>query len=129
MKDKKSRKADLENKKGLFFFIGLVIAMGSILYAFEWKSQTEGVVDLGITSFEPDESVYIPPTPKEKMEVPKPKIEAQLIELVKNDDVIDTELDVISSEASDEMMIDFDQFIFQPKENKHKRWSNNDNNG
>ena len=121
MKDKKSRKANLENKKGMFFLIGLVIAMGSVLYAFEWKSQTKGIVDLGFTSFEPDESVYIPPTPKEKMEAPKPKVEAQLIELVNNDDVIDTELDVISSEASDEMMIDFDQFIFQPKENKHDK--------
>lgn len=121
MKDKKSRKANLENKKGMFFLFGLVIALGSVLYAFEWKSQTESVIDLGFTSFDPDEIIYIPPVYKEKKEIPKPKVEARLIELVENDAVIETELDVINSEAGIETMIDFDQFIYLSKKSKHDK--------
>lgn len=121
MKDKKNRKANLENKKGMFFLFGLVIALGSVLYAFEWKSQTESVIDLGFTSFDPDEIIYIPPIYKEKKEIPKLKVEAQLIELVENDAVIETELDVINSEAGIETMIDFDQFIYLSKESKHDK--------
>lgn len=121
MKSKKSRNANLENKKGMFFLIGLVVALGSVLCAFEWKSQTEGVVDLGTASFEPDETIFIPKIPKEKMEVPKPKIEAQLIELVNNDAVIETELEVVNSEASDGLMIDFDRLIFQAKESDYDK--------
>jgi len=38
MELKKSEKADLESKKGVFFQIGLIFAMAAILVAFEWKS-------------------------------------------------------------------------------------------
>jgi periplasmic protein TonB len=38
MELKKSKKADLRDKRGLFFGIGLVIALSSLLMAFEWKS-------------------------------------------------------------------------------------------
>ncbi len=38
MELKKSEKADLETKKGIFFQLGLVFAMAVMLVAFEWKS-------------------------------------------------------------------------------------------
>jgi len=38
MELKKSEKADLESKKGVFFQIGLIFAMAVMLVAFEWKS-------------------------------------------------------------------------------------------
>lgn len=38
MELKKSEKADLESRKGIFFQIGLIFAMAVILAAFEWKS-------------------------------------------------------------------------------------------
>ena len=38
MELKKSEKADLEPRKGIFFQIGLIFAMAVILVAFEWKS-------------------------------------------------------------------------------------------
>jgi protein TonB len=38
MELKKSEKADLESKKGIFFQIGLIFAMSVMLVAFEWKS-------------------------------------------------------------------------------------------
>jgi protein TonB len=41
MEPKKSPKADLEKKRGLFLQIGLVVAMAVTLVAFEWKSYDE----------------------------------------------------------------------------------------
>lgn len=38
MELKKSEKADLESKKGIFFQIGLIFSMAVMLVAFEWKS-------------------------------------------------------------------------------------------
>ena len=37
MEVKKSSKANLENKKGIFFEIGLITALACIFLAFEWK--------------------------------------------------------------------------------------------
>ena len=45
MEAKKSRKADLENKKAIFFQIGLVVALGLTLLAFEWKSYDNNTED------------------------------------------------------------------------------------
>ncbi|MCK7535288.1 MAG: hypothetical protein MZV63_32030 [Marinilabiliales bacterium] len=38
MELKKSEKADLESRRGIFFQTGLIFAMAVILVAFEWKS-------------------------------------------------------------------------------------------
>ena len=38
MELKKSKKADLESKKGIFFQIGLIFSLAVMLVAFEWKS-------------------------------------------------------------------------------------------
>lgn len=35
---KKTEKANLENKKGIFFEIGLILSLTLVLFAFEWKS-------------------------------------------------------------------------------------------
>ncbi len=35
---KKTKKANLENKKGIFFEIGLILSLALVLFAFEWKS-------------------------------------------------------------------------------------------
>ena len=43
MEVKKSPKADLEGKKGIFFEIGLTLALAVLLFAFEWKSSTAEV--------------------------------------------------------------------------------------
>lgn len=120
MKNKKSDKANLENKKGIFFLIGLVISLGTILLAFEWKSKPKAVVDLGSSTFVPDEFVYIPPTPHEKKELPPQKIEVPFFELVDNHSEIDNELDAFNSEVTDETFLDFNPIVFQKKENKNE---------
>ena len=44
METKKTKKADISRKKGIYFNLGLVIAMAFIISAFEWKSYGDIVV-------------------------------------------------------------------------------------
>jgi len=44
MEVKKSPKADLEGKKTIFLEIGFVIALGILLSAFNWKTNTKGLL-------------------------------------------------------------------------------------
>lgn len=121
MKNKKSEKANLENKKGMFFLIGLVVALGTVLLAFEWKTEPNAAIDLGNATFTPAEFVYIPPTPNEKKEIPIQKIEVPFFELVDNESDVETDMDVFDSEANDDTFIDFNSVIFQKKENKNDK--------
>ena len=47
MQNRKTFLADLENKKGLFLQIGLVLALASVWTAFEWKTYQNGPGSLG----------------------------------------------------------------------------------
>ncbi len=46
MEKKKTKKADLENKKFIFVQIGLIIALGLVLLAFEWKTYEKKKVEV-----------------------------------------------------------------------------------
>ena len=62
MEIKKSPKADLEGKKGVFFEIGLTLALAVLLFAFEWKSSTEQVTPFQTPAEEQIEDEIIPIT-------------------------------------------------------------------
>lgn len=68
MEAKKTAKADLENKKGLFFSISLLLSMGLVIMAFEWK-QSEDKKDVVVTTTRDifEETIEVPPT-----EIPPP---------------------------------------------------------
>ncbi len=90
MKSKKSPKADLEPKRGLFLEIGFVLALVLVLAAFEWSSDDVITGDLGSLSNEEDPMEMIaitkeePPPPKQ--EPPKQEPEKILLELKVVDD-------------------------------------------
>ena len=68
MEKKKNKKADLENKKGLFLQIGLVMALAGVLTAFEWRTyDSDNPLDLGRVTENFDEDLIIqtvqPPPP------------------------------------------------------------------
>lgn len=44
METKKSKRTDLESKKSIFFQIGLIVALGLTLVAFEWESPVKQIV-------------------------------------------------------------------------------------
>lgn len=78
---KKSKKANIERKKGLFFYAGLLISGALTLVAFEWTTfhAKDKIVYDDHEEFK-DEVILIMPNFKEeaKMEKPKPKEEKQI---------------------------------------------------
>ncbi|MBK3517403.1 energy transducer TonB [Carboxylicivirga marina] len=106
MKVKKHRHADLENKRSIFFQIGLIVALGASLAAFEWGS------DSNILAQPIDEDPYvedvemIPIThPEEpKTALPKP-IPLEKIIIVDNTTPVVDDLPDFSSEDTGEPVL------------------------
>lgn len=112
IENKKTEKANLENKKSIFFLIGLVLALGSVLCAFEWKTQESNeMMDFGISGVASEDFVFIPRTQAEKIELPKPIVKVDLFDIVDNQTEVDESIEVFSSEAEDVIEIDFTNLI------------------
>lgn len=101
MELKKSEKADLESRKGIYFQIGLIFAMAVMLVAFEWKSydsQDLNTYTNQQTNSEVEELVQITQqnTPPPPPAPPPPSIVLNIVENTAqiNDDIsIDAEAD------------------------------------
>ena len=97
MEVKKSQKADLEGKKGVFFEIGLTLALAILLFAFEWKSSSEEVSQFQTVAEEQIEEEIIPIT-QQMLKPPPPPPPApkltDLIDIVEDDTQIDEELEI-----------------------------------
>lgn len=75
MVPKKTSKADLENKRSIFFEVGLAVALLLVLLAFEWKStQSIDVKVLSTTTLQPEFDLLPSPVDPEKNK-PAPPIE------------------------------------------------------
>ncbi len=72
MEAKKTPKADLENKKILFTEIGLAVALGITLAAFEWTSQDVTIQNLEVQQEEVVEEEMIPVTTQDQVKPPPP---------------------------------------------------------
>lgn len=117
IENKKSEKASLENKRNTFFLIGLVVALSLVLFAFEWKSnESEPVVDFGTAEFGPTDFIFIPPTPAEKRELPKPVIKVPIFVVVDDEADVNEEFDLMSTEPDEEPLIDYNSFVFQSED-------------
>lgn len=107
MELKKSPKADLENKKNVYFMIGLVVALGIILLAFEWTTQPSKADSLGSINALDVEEEIIPITREQEIKPPPPPPPPKVVEVLNivDDDVeIDDELH-IDTEADDKTLI------------------------
>lgn len=105
MEIKKSQKADLEGKKGIFFEIGLTLALAILLFAFEWKSSTEEVNQFQTVAEEQIEEEIIPIT-QQMLKPPPPPPPApkltDLIDIVEDDTNIDEQLEIQDAEDTSE---------------------------
>ena len=105
MEVKKAPKADLEGKKTLFFEIGLVLALGILLYAFTWKTETAQTKEMDTNTQMQVEEEVIPitqqNTPPPPPPPPAPKL-TDLIDIVENDQDIDDELEITDAEDQTE---------------------------
>jgi len=100
MELKKSKKANLENKKLLFTEIGLVISLGICLGAFEYGTRDKAVATLvdDTVAAEEEEIISIP------QETPPPPPEAPKIPILSdNIDIVDDEIEV-----DDNMLMNLD---------------------
>ena len=106
MRTKKSKKANLERKRFLFFEIGLLLALAIVFSSFELgKTETNGV-NYGIVSWDPDVDpdiliTYPPeiPEPVKPEEVKKPEIPEKLI--IVPDDAKEDDIDPGTEDLGD----------------------------
>ena len=109
MELKKSTKADLESKKNVFFMLGLVVALGVTLLAFEWTTKPSKADDLGQIQVQAAEEELIPITREQEVKPPPPPPPPKVVEVLNivDDDVeIEDELEIEDTEADDETVID-----------------------
>ena len=107
MKTKKQNRVNLDKKRNLFFLIGLTIALGVSLMAFEWKTDTKTRLTLD-ANWNLDEVEMLPIT--RPPEPPKPKIVKKIhlvdLKVVKDDEPDVPDLDVFNTEFTDEPLLD-----------------------
>ncbi|MDA3821470.1 MAG: energy transducer TonB [Bacteroidales bacterium] len=115
MELKKSKEADLENKKGIFLQVGLVVVLSIILIAFEWTTSPKLEDDTDMVkeiAFE-DEMIVTrrqePPKEQPKPETPKV---AEVLDIVEDDVEIedfDFDMEVDEDTEYDFTMMDNDE--------------------
>ena len=95
MEIKKTPKADLENKKTLFFEIGLMLALLFVFGAFEYKSYDKQTIDLSARAVDDTPEEIIPITEqKVKPPPPPPPKQVTQIKIVDDDVEVDEDIDI-----------------------------------
>ncbi|WP_167614160.1 energy transducer TonB [Maribellus sediminis] len=109
MELKKSPKVDLEGKRNTFLLVGLVLALGITLLAFEWTTKPKKVEGLGQIQTQEVEEEIIPITREQQVQPPPPPPPPKVVEVLNivDDDVeIEDELEIEDSEADETTVID-----------------------
>ena len=118
MEVKKTEKADLTNKSGFFFSIGLTITMALVLMAFEWTDKEEGALDLmGKNTNTFEETMEVPPI--EQPPPPAPVIQQpQVIEVPDEEEIKDDIKVNLDVEVTDETKVE--TIVVQAEEPKEE---------
>lgn len=113
MEPKKSKKADLENKKGIFLEIGLVVVLALTLFAFEWSTKPNLENSLGELADMDLEEEIIPITRQQEVKPPPPppppKV-TEVLNIVEDDVEIEDELIIEDAESDQNMEIEIVEF-------------------
>ena len=120
---KKSEKADLESKRNVFLMLGLVIALGVTLLAFEWTSKPAKADSLGSVQSQEVEEEIIPITREQEIKPPPPPPPPKVVEVLNivDDDVeIEDELEILDTEADNETVIDVAPVIVAAEEEEEE---------
>jgi len=105
MEAKKTEKADLENKKSLFFQIGLIFALLVVFVAFEYKSYDKITVDITSRVVDDTPEEIIPIT-EQKVKPPPPPPPKQVTKITIVEDDVEVEDDIeidVEADAETEM--------------------------
>lgn len=109
MEPKKNPEISLENKKGLFFQMGLIITLIIVLVAFEWKSYEKVDYNLGQLNLEDLEEEIIPITKQEVKPPPPPPPPPEVIEIVEDEVEIEDELEIEDTESDEDIAIEIEE--------------------
>lgn len=114
MEPKKTEKADLTKKSGLFFNIGLVVALLIAVAAFEYKKSGDANLDdLARNNNIFEEIIEVPPT--EQPPPPPPKVQQPQIIEVPDEEVIEEEIEIdMDNEITEETKVEV--ITIQPQE-------------
>lgn len=100
MEAKKNPKADLENRRGLYLEIGLVVILVAALVAFNIKSYDQEQVEVVVRTAENEVEDVIIQTQQEELPPPPPPEQPE----------VTTELNVIEDDAKSENEVDMSSF-------------------
>ena len=109
MQPKKNPKVSLENKKGMFFQIGLAVTLLAIFIAFEWKSYDKTNYNLGDLNLDDMEEEIIPITRQEVKPPPPPPPPPEIIEIVEDEVEIEKELEIEETETDEDEIIEIEE--------------------
>lgn len=114
MELKKTEKADLTRKSGLFFNIGLVVSLLIAVAAFEYKKvERTDLDDLARNNNIFEEMIEVPPT--EQPPPPPPKVQQPQIIEVPDEEVIEEEIEIdMDNEITEETKVEV--ITIQPQE-------------
>jgi len=119
MEIKKSKKADLERKRTMFFQIGLILTLGLVLLAFEWTSMSPAGDVLLLVDEEVLEEEAPPITRQEEIKPPPPPPPPKAMDLIKivdNDVELDEELEITNSDMDEDFEVDFSSLDVQEED-------------
>jgi len=119
MEIKKNPKADLQNKKALFFEIGLAVSLGIVLLAFEWTSTDTVNVELAQTTEVKVEQEIIPITNRDEVKPPEPPKQITVSDVIKvvDDNVnVNDNTDIFANEFSEDKAVTVMAFKDQEQE-------------
>lgn len=106
MEAKKSKSADLESKRIIFLQVGLIVALGLSLAAFEWKSPVKKMSFTQTWDQVPEELVIKNPVIEDKKPLPKPVL-APLIRIVDNNKEIKDDVKIDADIKPDELIPEY----------------------
>ncbi|MGM0550150.1 MAG: energy transducer TonB [Bacteroidota bacterium] len=123
MEVRKSDKANLENKRGVFMELGYVIALALVLAAFEWSSTDKAAQDLGQLDEVNLAEEMIPITrqkPPEPPPPPPPAQQTESFEVVDDDMDIEDELILDDTEADQNTQVEIAEFDMGEEEEEEE---------
>lgn len=113
MEEKKSKKANLENKRLLFIEVGLCISLAVVLAAFQWGSRDASVSSIVEETVAVEEEEQIPitqDTPPPPPEAPKIPVLSDQIDIIDDDIKLDDDL-MINTEDDVNMGVDIQDYV------------------
>ncbi len=119
MEIKKTPKADLENKKGLFTEIGLAVVLALVLGAFEFSVRDTKTTVLDMPDEVVVEEEMVPITRQEEIKPPPPPPPpkmADVLNIVDDQTEINDDLDLIDSEADESTEIEYQEVVVEEEE-------------